>query len=312
MKKNIDIVIPIYNEEGNINNLYKEICLQTEAIEKYEWYYIFVNDGSSDNSLNILNFLADKSSNVKIIALSRNFGKEIALTAGLDNTNADAVIFIDADLQHPPNIIPKLVEKWEKGCAIVTALRKNEKQSIIRKMGSWIFYWVLNKISTVKLTQRTTDFRLIDKKVIDVLKKFTERNRMFRGLIDWTGYKSEYIEFDASERKTGKNRYTYRKLISLAVNSITSFSLLPLRLAWYLGLFISSVSLILLIIMIIIRFILRNPIFSSLAFIAVGNTILIGIVLVCLGFMALYIGQIHSEVINRPLYVIKEKINFND
>ncbi len=313
MSKQIDIIIPIYNEEDNIKHLYDEIQTQATSLAKYSFCYIFVNDGSTDRSLDVLKELARNNKCVKIIDLTRNFGKEIALTSGLDASRADVAIFIDADLQHPPMLIPKLIEKWENGNILVTCLRKDiKKQPLLRKIGSLVFYWILNKMSNIKFTPKSTDYRLIDKKVIDVLKKFTEKNRMFRGLIDWVGYKADYVEFEAPERNIGKARYSYRKLVNLAVNSIASFSIIPLKLAAYLGLFISAVSIILLLIMIIVRFILKSPFFSSISFVVVGNTLLIGVVLVCLGLLALYIGQIHSEVINRPLYVIKEKINFDE
>ncbi len=313
MKKTIDVIIPVYNEEENIKSIFTNIHIQIKELRSYKWQYVFVNDGSTDNSLNILKDLAVKNESVKIISLTRNFGKEIALTAGLDYSNAHAIIFIDADLQHPPGLIPELVKKWENGACIVSTLRKSiQKQPLLRRIGSALFYWIINKLSDVKFTPKTTDFKLIDKKVIDILKEFTERNRMFRGLIDWTGYKSEYVEFEAPKRNRGEAQYSYRKLINLAINSITSFSLIPLKIASYLGLIISFTSIVLLLIMIVFRFILKSSLFSSLSFVVVGNTILIGIVLVSMGFIALYIGQIHSEVINRPLYIIKEKININE
>jgi len=313
IKKKIDIIIPVFNEEQNIRPIFNEIRRCVEKISKYKWGYIFVNDGSDDGSLEVLKDLAKSNKGVKVIDLTRNFGKEIALTAGLDHSYADAAIFLDADLQHPPKLIPKLIDKWEKGALIVSTIRKNiKKQPIIRRMGSAIFYWIINRISDVKFIPKTTDFKLLDKKIINILKSFTERNRMFRGLIDWIGYKSDYIEFKAPERTTGKARYSYRKLINLAINSITSFSLKPLKLAGFLGLGITFMATILFIIMIIVKFILKSSFFSSLSFIIVGNTILIGIVLISLGFIALYIGQIHAEVINRPLYIVKEKINIDE
>ena len=222
--KKISIVIPLYNEEENILNLYSDLNNQTEELNDYSWEYIFVNDGSEDNSFNILSEIAKNENNIKIIDLSKNFGKEIALTAGLDAVNSDAAIFMDADLQHPSNLIPELVKMWEEGNLVVSTVRKaTEKQSIIRKLGSYSFYWFLNKFSETKITPNTTDYKILDKKVIDILKVFTERNRMFRGLVDWIGYKTEYVEFVDPERVNGKARYSFRKLVSLAVNSLTSF-----------------------------------------------------------------------------------------
>lgn len=312
-RKKIDIIIPVYNEAENIRKIFDEIRKNINILSQYEWGFIFVNDGSDDSSLEILKELAQSYKNVKIIDLTRNFGKEIALTAGLDHSYADAVIFLDADLQHPPNLIPKLIDKWERGAVVVSTIRKSiKKQPFFRRLGSTFFYWIINKLSDVKFVPKTTDFKLLDKKIINILQTFTERNRMFRGLIDWIGYKSDYVEFEAPERNMGRARYSYRKLINLAINSITSFSLKPLKIAGYLGLFITLMSTILFLIMIVVKFVLKSSFFSSLSFIVVGNTILMGIVLISLGFIALYIGQIHSEVINRPLYIIKEKINIDE
>lgn len=311
--KKIKIVIPIHNEEGNIENLYSELIKQTSSIKKYVWSFIFVDDGSRDNSYDILKKINKKNKNVKIIRLSKNFGKEIALTAGLDEVNADAVIFMDADLQHPPYVIPELVKKWEKGSYIVSTLRvATEKKPLFRKLGSYIFYKIFNIFSDNKFIANTSDFKLIDKKVIEILKTFTERNRIFRGLIDWMGFETDFVEFTAPERISGKAGYSYKKLVSLAVNSITSFSLFPLKIAGYVGILITIISSVLLAFMIVMRYFLNSNIFSSIAFVIVGNTILMGIVLICLGLVALYIGQIHSEVVNRPLYVIKDKIDFNE
>jgi len=310
-KKTIDIIVPVFNEEKNLVTLYNSINQQIGKLQKYSWNIIFINDGSSDNSIEVLKNIAKNDQFVKIVDFTRNFGKELALTAGLDLTNADAAIFIDADLQHPPQLIPDMLKSWENGHTIVTTVRKSTKHlSIFRKVNSILFYWVLNKISDIKFIPKSTDYRLLDKRVINVLKGFTERNRMFRGLIDWLGFDTTYIYFEAPERKKEKARYSTRKLITLAINSIVSFSLIPLKFAGYLGLFISVASFILLIAMLIVRFIFKSSLFSSLSFVVVSNTIMIGIVLTCLGFIALYISQIHSEVINRPLYVIKEKINF--
>ncbi len=227
--------------------------------------------------------------------------------------SGDAAIFLDADLQHPPCLIPDFLKKWEAGAEVVSSVRKTTvHKSPVKDLGSKIFYAMLNKYSDTYIKPNTTDFKLIDRKVINELKKFTERNRMFRGLIDWLGFKTDYIEFVAPERVRGKATYSLKKLCSLAINSLTSFSLFPLRIAGYLGVFITAVSFVLLCVMFVCNFILKNGLFTSIAFVIVSNTIILGIVLIALGLIALYIGQIHDEVVNRPLYVIRDRIQYRE
>ena len=311
-KKLISLIVPVYNEEQNIVPMYEACKKAMDRVPKYNWELIFVNDGSRDRSFEYITKLSYNDTGVKGIDFSRNFGKEVALTAGIQNCskNADAAIFMDADLQHPPELIPQFIEKWEQGADIVASIRKaTKKKAFIKDIGSKIFYSIMNKNADSPLTQNATDFKLIDKKVITVLQKFTEHNRMFRGLIDWLGFKTEYIEFVAPERIHGEATYSLIKLTRLAVNSMTSFSLFPLRITGHFGIFIFSVSFILLCVMCVFRFILKSPIFSSISFVIVLNTLVLGIVLMALGLIALYIGQIRDEVVNRPLYVIRERVN---
>jgi len=309
-KKLISLIIPVYNEEQNILPMY-EACKRTiDGVSKYNWELVFISDGSNDRSFEYVTELARSDSRVKGIDFSRNFGKEMALTAGIQNCNADAAIFMDADLQHPPELIPQFIEKWEAGADIVASIRKaTKKKAFIKDIGSKIFYSIMNRNADSPLTQNATDFKLIDKKVITVLQKFTEHNRMFRGLIDWLGFRTEYIEFVAPERAYGEATYSLIKLTRLAVNSMTSFSLFPLRVTGYFGILVFTVSFILLCVMCVFRFILKSAMFSSISFVIVLNTLVLGIVLMALGLIALYIGQIRDEVVNRPLYVIRERIN---
>ena len=311
-KKLISLIVPVYNEEANVLPMYEACKKAMNDVPSYNWELIFINDGSKDNSFAVLSQTALKDKRVKALDFSRNFGKEVALTAGIQNCSddADAAIFMDADLQHPPALIPQFIEKWEQGADIVASIRKaTKKKAFIKDIGSKLFYWIMNKNADSPLTQNATDFKLIDKKVIAVLRKFTEHNRMFRGLIDWLGFKTEYIEFVAPERIHGEATYSLIKLTRLALNSMTSFSLFPLRVTGYFGIFIFSVSFILLCVMCVFRFILKSAMFSSISFVIVLNTLVLGIVLMALGLIALYIGQIRDEVVNRPLYVIREKVN---
>lgn len=310
MSKKISIVIPVYNESKNITNLHSRIENVIRSLPGFEWHYIFVNDGSSDNSYDVLKNLTQLDSKVKVIDLSRNFGKEIALTAGAHEASKDdAVICIDADLQHPPELIPTLITKWQEGAEIVVTIRTEiKKQPLLRKIGSYLFYWLMKKISGIDIKSSTTDFRLYDNKVIQAFMKTTERERMFRGIMDWLGFRRSYVEFKADIRAEGQAAYSYGKLWLLAINSITAFSLWPLRLAGYTGIFISSISGILFIWMLTNYLVLKVWVYTPLAIVVVINTFLIGVVLMALGLVALYVGIIHTEVINRPLYIIRERL----
>lgn len=310
--KKISTIVPVYNEEKNVLLMFEALVDVASKLAGYEFEFIFVNDGSKDNSWKVLEEISNKDARVVAIDFSRNFGKELALTAGVQNCTGDAAIFLDADLQHPPALIPQFVEKWEKGADVVASLRKStEKKSLIKDLGSKVFYHLMQQCGS-GITRNTTDFKLIDRKVINELCRFTEHNRLFRGLIEWLGFPTEYIEFVAPERANGVASYSVKKLTSLAINSLTSFSLVPLKLAGYLGGLISSISFILLIVMCVFKFILKSGMFSPISFVIVCNTFVLGIVLVAFGLVALYIGQIHAEVIGRPLYVVREKVKNGD
>jgi polyisoprenyl-phosphate glycosyltransferase len=314
MKKKISIIIPVYNEAKNLNDLSKRLNIISESLINYDWEYIFVNDGSSDESFSVLTEMAKKDYKNKVIDLSRNFGKEIALSAGAHQTeDSDAVICIDADLQHPPELIPDLINKWTEGYEIVATIRSSiQKQPLIKRIGSKVFYWLMSKISGVAMESQTTDFRLYDKKVISAFIQTTERERMFRGIMDWMGFKKSYLKFEATARQQGEPGYSYSKLWNLAINSITSFSLWPLKITGYLGLIITIASALLFIWMILNYLFLNLGGYSALAIVVVANTFLIGLVLMAIGLVAIYVGNIHTEVINRPLFIIRERLNFSE
>ena len=309
----ISIVIPVYNESKNLPRLYERLEKVVATIPEFEWEYLFINDGSIDDSMAVLEQLSQTDSSVKVIDLSRNFGKEVALTAGVHAANADAVICMDADLQHPPELINTLVDEWRKGAEVVATIRASiEKQPLIRRIGSYSYYWLMNKLSNLDVVSQTTDFRLLDKKVIQAFEKVTERERMFRGIIDWMGFKKVYVKFHAGERAEGVAGYSYAKLWRLAINSITSFSLWPLRLAGYLGLLITSLSGLLLAWMLGSYLFVGLAAYSPLAIVVVANTFLMGIVLMAIGLVALYVGAIHTEVVNRPIYLVRQRLNFEE
>jgi glycosyltransferase involved in cell wall biosynthesis len=307
----ISIVIPMYREEKNILPLYHRLDKVSGSHPELEWEYVFVNDGSPDNSIGVLTELAKRDRRVKVIDLSRNFGKEVALTAGIHSLNTDAVVCMDADLQHPPEVISKLIQKWREGAEIVATIRTStERKPILRRIGSHFYYALMAKMSDLDMVSQTTDFRLLDRKVIAAFNRVTERQRLFRGIVDWMGFRKVYIEFEAGAREEGEPSYSYKQLWKLAINSITSFSLWPLRLTGHLGILISATSGLLLTWMLGNYLLSTKIVFTPLAIVVVANTLLIGIVLMAIGLVALYIGSIHTEVINRPLYIVRETFNF--
>jgi dolichol-phosphate mannosyltransferase len=308
--KTVAIIVPVYREAANLPVLYARIETVIAKLRDYSWSYIFVNDGSPDTSFEVLNRLVKNAVNIKVLDLSRNFGKEIALTAGaFEAKDADAVICIDADLQHPPEIIPQLIAQWESGAEVVVTIRTSiEKQPLLRRLGSNLFYWIISKSSSFEMIPKTTDFRLYDKKVVAAFCLATERGRMFRGIMDWMGFRRAYVEFSADARVEGEAGYSFFKLWQLAINSITSFSLWPLRIAGYLGVLITASSGLLLLWMAGNIYLSTNYGYTSLALVVVINTFLIGIVLISIGLVALYVGTIHTEVINRPLFIVRERL----
>lgn len=311
-KKLISIVIPVYNEEKNIPLVYAELKRILNSVD-YDFEIIFVNDGSTDHSQAELNRISENDKNVKIIEFTRNFGKEAATTAGISICMGSACILLDADLQHPVELIPEILAKWEKGAEVVVGVRnKNRGEGLIKKIGSYLFYLTINKIAETEITPRATDYRLLDKLVIEEFRRLTEKNRMTRALIDWLGFRRDYVYFNANERKYGEPGYRYFKLVKLALSSYVAHSLFPLKLAGYLGIFITCFSGILGLLVFTDKFFLKDPWklnFSGPAMLAVAILFLVGVILICLGLIALYVGNIHVEVINRPMYVIKKRIN---
>jgi dolichol-phosphate mannosyltransferase len=308
VKKRISVIVPVYNESSGLDLFYRTLISLFEDRDCYAWEILLVDDGSSDDSWSEITRLSSIDPRISGIALSRNFGKELALTAGVEYicSSADAVIFIDADLQHPPQVIPQFISAWEDGAEVVVGIRKEvEDYSFIKKMGSRLFYVLMTRYSEINIPPNSTDFRLLDKKVVQALCTFSERTRMFRGLIDWMGFKKVFLEFSAPDRKNGNPTYSIKKLFKLALNSFTSFSLLPLRLTGIFGVLVCTLTLPLLVYMGISQM-LNLQFFTPLAYFVVFNTLLVGITLSATGMLALYIGHIHTEVVGRPLYIIRE------
>lgn len=309
--KLISVVVPIFNEEENIASFYIKLISVLEG-NGAVFEILFINDGSTDNSAQELEKLA-VDNRVKIIELSRNFGKEAALSAGIKEASGEAAIMIDADFQHPVELIPQFIEKWQNGAEVVIGIRdKNKNQNVIKRCGSFLFYKIIKQISETEIISNETDFRLIDRAVIDAFNKLSEKNRVTRALIDWLGFKRDYIHFEANERANGRAGYSLLKLIRLAFNSFVSLSLLPLRLAGYLGLFIIITVGAFGFYVFLGKYIFQWAFaasFSGPAQLAILITFLVGVILSSLGLTALYVAHVYDEVLGRPLYIVRQNKN---
>lgn len=302
------IVIPIYNEQENLEELYKSLSKVIEQIS-LEYEIIFIDDGSIDRSYEILKELSFKDKNVKAIRFSRNFGHQIALTAGMDFAAGDCVITMDGDLQHPPELIPEMLDKWKKGCEIVYTIRKEtEDANFIKNSTSKFFYFLINKLGDINLQPSAADFKLLDKKVVTQLCTMRERDRMLRGMIDWLGFKNCGIEYKAPKRFAGKTKYNFKKMMLFAIDGITSFSSIPLRLSALLGFIVSFLSFIYIIYVLYIKLFTDETV-SGWASILFSVLFIGGIQLITIGIIGEYIGRIYTEIKNRPLYVVTEKLN---
>lgn len=308
-QKVISIVIPVYNEAANLRPLYNELARHTQRLP-YQFEVIFVDDGSTDDSARIMQGLADSDPDVRTIELARNFGKEAAVSAGLHAATGDAAVVMDADLQMPPRLLGEFIAEWENGADIVVGVFASRNMSFIRRTGAALFYRIMNKIGQSKITPNANDYRLLDRQVLDAFKQLTEHNRITRGMIDWLGFKRAYVPFNQEARRHGRPTYSMKKLVALAMNSFTSYSLLPLKLAGYLGITILSLSIPAGIFMYVERYVLGDPMqlmITGTDMLAIMIVFLVGVMLACMGLMSLYIANIHTEVINRPLYIVRRQ-----
>lgn len=313
MKKLISIIVPCFNESENLKPFTAELISVLKGLESiYQYEIIFINDGSNDNTIEQLKEISDQYPEAKIIDFSRNFGKEAALTAGIDCCKGDIVIPMDADLQHPPELIPEMINKWKEGYDVVLARRSNRNtDGKILKLFSENFYKLQNLFSDVNIPKNVGDFRLMDKKVIDALKKLPERRRFMKGIFAWVGYNYAVIDFEVQQRNKGKSSFNFWKLFNFAIEGITSFSTIPLRIWTYFGFTIAFFA-FLYALTIITKTIVYGrdlPGYPSLMCIIL---FLGGIQLISIGVLGEYVGRIYNEVKQRPLYLINEKIGFND
>ena len=305
MSIQISVVIPLYNEEENIDILFKRVIGALESL-KLTYEIICINDGSKDKTLDILIDYYLNNSDIKVINLSRNFGKDIALTAGIDYASGNAVIPIDADLQDPPELIGEMVLKWQEGYDIVYATRKTrQSETWFKRSTANAFYVLLGKITKISIPRNTGDFRLLDRKAVEALKRLPERTRFMRGLFAWVGFKSTYILFERQPRYQGNTKWNYWKLWNFALDGITSFSLLPLKIWTYVGLIISLLSLFYASFL-VIRTIFLGIDVPGYASLMVTILFLGGIQLITLGIIGEYLGRVYEEIKGRPLYIVRD------
>lgn len=304
----LSVVIPMYNEEEVLHDFHALLLPEAKKASNNSFEIIYVNDGSKDSTLQHLTKIASKNKHIKVVNLSRNFGKEIATTAGISIASGDATIIMDGDGQHPPVLLSDFVTKWQTGVQVVIGVRdSNQKEGVIKKWGSKIFYKLFNSTSGAEIVPRSTDFRLIDKVVRVEFLKFTERQRITRGLIDWLGFKRDYITFHAPARLAGEASYKTSQLIKLAMNSFVSLSLTPLFFFGWIGVTITSLSLLVGIFILVEQFLLGDPLllnFTGPALLGIFTSFLIGLVLTSQGIIAIYLSHVHGQSQARPLFVI--------
>jgi dolichol-phosphate mannosyltransferase len=305
MRKLISFVLPVYNESEGIAVFYRELSRVTAKLkDKYNFEYWFINDGSRDNSLEELLKLHKKDKQVKVINFARNFGHQMAVTAGLDHVQGDAVIIMDTDLQDPPRVCLELIKEWENGIQVAYAQRRSRKDTFLKKLTANYYYKLLNRISEVRIPRNVGDFRLMDRKVVNVLRKFPEKNRYLRGLVTFVGFKQKAVVFDRDARFAGKSGYTWGKMIKLAIDGITSFSVFPLHFVFQFGILLTLISLLALAVSAVTK--LTGQPVNNLVFIFEAIFLSSGLQITMLGLIAQYTGRIYREAQDRPLYIIDE------
>ncbi len=299
------MVIPVFNEESNLPVLYERLVNSVTAISN-DYELIFVNDGSKDNSLNIIKELSLKNAQVKYIDFSKNFGHQLAVFAGLENAKGDTIVIIDADLQDPPELIKELYSKMKEGYDVVYAQREQRVgESWHKLMTAKLFYRFINRLSEVSIPLDTGDFRIISKKINDIIVSMPERNKFLRGQIAWAGFNQTFVSYNREERYAGKTNYSYSKMFSFAFDGITAFSNLPLRLATYLGFAVSLISFFFILYTLYQKY-FKHDVVQGWSSLMVSILFIGGVQLICLGIIGEYLGRIMDNVKQRPLYIVRE------
>ncbi|NMC83973.1 MAG: glycosyltransferase family 2 protein [Anaerolineaceae bacterium] len=306
MKPVYSVIVPVFNETGCLEELHRRV---SEVMEKTgeSWELVLVDDGSTDGSTEMIHNFAQTDSHVRPVIFARNYGHQLAVTAGMDYSRGQAVIVIDADLQDPPEVMLDLIAKWREGYEVVYAVREErEGESGFKLFTASLFYKVIHKITDIKIPMNTGDFRLLDRKVVNVMNTMREHQRFLRGMSIWTGFRQIGVPYKRAARFAGSTKYPLKKMIKLAMTAITSFSYFPLQLATWVGAFFTAVSFLFLVVMIILRFAAHSTFLAGQVTTLVAVIFLGGIQLIFLGVLGEYIGRIYDEVKGRPLYTTRE------
>ena len=304
------LVIPIYNEEENITEMYRQLHHVMEQLDD-DAELILIDDGSRDRSLNMMRELHHRDNRVHYLSLARNFGHQIAVTAGLNFVQGKCIIVMDADLQDPPELILTMIEKWHQGYQVVYAQRiSRQQESRLKRLTAYLFYRILRRLAKVDIPVDTGDFCLMDRQVVDILNSMPERNRYIRGLRAWVGFRQTSVLFERNPRFAGDVKYTFGKSLSLAIDGIISFSTVPLRLATYLGIISAAIAMIMIILVLYWRIFAPVSHLIGYTLITISMFFLGSVQLICIGILGEYIGRIYEEVKGRPLYTLKETGGF--
>ncbi len=305
MKPTFSIIAPIFNEAESMPELYRRVSAVMESTGE-PWELILIDDGSTDRSLEMMQNLAEKDQRVRPVVFARNFGHQIAVTAGLDYARGDAVVIIDSDLQDPPEVIPDLIAKWREGFEVVYAVRaEREGESWFKLWTASLFYRIIFKITDVKIPLDTGDFRLMDRKVVNVMKRMRERDRFLRGMSAWVGFKQVGVPYKRAARFAGSTKYPFKKMFRLAMNAITGFSYFPLQLATYVGFVAAGLSILMIPVVVLVRLLTEIEL-TGQATTLVAVLFLGGVQLISLGILGEYLGRVYDEVKGRPLYVVSQ------
>lgn len=305
-QKLVSYIFPIYNESGNIDLLINTMENLLKSYKQYDYELIFINDGSKDNSLDLLIKKQRLDKRIHIIDFSRNFGHQIAVTAGLDASKGDAIIIMDSDMQDPPKVSFELLNKWEEGYDVVYAQRKTRKDTFFKKFTADMFYRTLQKLADIDIPRNTGDFRLMDRSVVDELNKFKEHNRFLRGMVSFIGFRQTAVLFDRDERHAGETGYPLKKMIKFAADGIFSFSSYPLKFIRNFGFFVAILAFLGIIYAIVMKIFFPGVTVEGWTFIVIAILFMGGVQLIMLGVLGSYIGRIYTESQDRPLYIIRK------
>ena len=309
--KKVSLVVPMYYEEEVVNECYTRLTNVLQKLENYDYEIIFINDGSKDKTLELLEEIAKEDNKIKILSFARNFGHQCAVTAGLKHVSGDAIVIIDADLQDPPELIPDMLKLWEEGNQVIYGKRKTrDGESAFKLLTAKMFYNTLNALSDVEIPKDTGDFRLVDREVVEVINSLPEHNKFLRGLWSWVGFKQMPYEYERKERFAGETKYPLKKMLKLASDGIISFSTKPLKFVGALGLISIGISAFIMIYALISFIFKLNNLTAGWTSLMIAITFFAGVQLLSIWIMSEYIARIYDESKNRPQYIIEKKINF--